>query len=174
MHIDFITHFRNSPKPNFPDQNPLLFFTHDLLRLIRINIINMLLLISHLMSHLRVHIPIKSLSTKLLSLIGILVLDRLVGGTLVGRILRLFLVEGHAALGLWWVVGHLALAWILNALLHVLETVIVLFYVHFPLWLCLIHSLDYFVADVFSASNHGKGIAKSVEGASSISFNDPT
>ena len=174
MHIHLIAHFRYAPKPNFPDQNFLLLLPDNLFRLVSINIINMLLLmIAHLMAHLWVHIPIEALATELLSLIGVLVLNWLVGGTLVGWVLGLFGVERQAALGLGWVVGHLALARVLGALLHKLETVIVLLYVHFPLRLCLVHPLDYFVADVLGASNHGKGVTESVESASSISFNDP-
>lgn len=170
----FITKLRNSSKPDFSDQNSLMFFSNDLFRFIYIGLILIMMSIWCI-------ILLSWWGYKLLSLclIGLL-LNRLIWRIillLVVRLLMFFLIEIHSLMWLGLVRLliriHLGVRTrLLLGLLHVFKTIAINFDVDFPVWLLLVNFFYDLVAKIVVPLDHDKSVTKSIKCASSISLND--
>ena len=184
MHVLFITKLWNTAEPNLSYQYPLVFLSHNFLRLIIICIHMLLIWITML----RINIRRKELLMLLmLNWIVLLMLNVIVHillwivPLLVKVWLSLFMFKSHPSIVLLMelillVVPHLhvlsmirlmSLIWIL----HIFETVIILFYVQLPLGIQLVDFFDDLGAHLLSSSDHAKSITKSIKGSTGISFN---
>jgi hypothetical protein len=176
----FVAKLWNTAEPDLPYKNFSWLFAYDNLWLL-FHVLSLLeclvmLRVKRLVSG-RKELLAGRLLIRLWSLIGIVGIVALLRVVILGLLVRIkvdslgmleaLLVRIH----LLRIAGLLILILILM-LLHILKPIVIYLDVDFPVRLLLIDFLDGFLADIFTALHHNKGIAEAIKVAPSVALDD--